>query len=132
VDLVVTMLGTNDVKMRFAVTPLEIGEGCRQLLRVIAASEAGPEGAAPRALLVCPPPVVETGWLADMFAGGAQKSRALPAFLAEVARQEGAAFFDAGSVIAVDHVDGVHFSAESHGTLGRAIAEAVREALPAS
>ena len=38
----------------------------------------------------------------------------------------GAAFLDAGKVIEVSPVDGIHFEPEAHVALGRAIAEAVR------
>jgi lysophospholipase L1-like esterase len=133
VDLVVVMLGTNDLKARFALTAFDIAEGCRRLLQTIRCSEAGPDrGAdrgAPKALLVCPPPIAETGWLAETFAGGARKSRGLAAHMERVARESGAAFLDAGGLIAPDPLDGIHFCAESHGTLGRAIADAVGRAL---
>jgi lysophospholipase L1-like esterase len=129
-DLVVVMLGTNDLKARFSLTPFDIAEGCRRLLTTIRRSEDGPQGRAPAALLVCPPPIVETGWLAETFRGGAAKSRALAAPMERVARETGAAFLDAGTMIAPDPIDGIHFSADGHGRLGRAVAGAVQTALP--
>ena len=129
VDLVVLMLGTNDLKARFSVTAADVGHACAGLLREIVRSGAGPGGAAPACLLVCPPPLTEVDWLGDIFTGGAEKSRALPHALAEAARAEGAAFFDAGTVIASDPRDGIHFSQDSHRRLGAALAPAVRAAL---
>lgn len=128
-DLVVLMLGTNDLKARFSVTAADVGHACARLLREIAVSGAGPAGGAPARLLVCPPPIAAVGWLGDIFAGGAETSRELPAALAEAARAEGAAFFDAGAVIATDPRDGIHFSQASHRRLGAALAPAVRGAL---
>ena len=55
------MLGTNDLKQRFQVPPVEIGESVRLLLRLIRHSYTGPGGGAPRMLLVAPPPVLEAG-----------------------------------------------------------------------
>ncbi|MEZ5716334.1 MAG: hypothetical protein R3D85_14955 [Paracoccaceae bacterium] len=84
-------------------------------------------GAVGRVLLVSPPPVEERGCLAAMFAGASERGEGLAAMMAEVARQRGTGFFDAGSVIGSDPLDGVHFSAESHVALGHAMAQAVRD-----
>jgi lysophospholipase L1-like esterase len=101
-DIVVIMLGTNDLEARLHFSVRDVAEGCGRLLRVVSASDAGPAGGAPAALLVCPPFIAETGWSAGMFAGGARTSRAFAGHMAQVAAASGAAFFDAGSVIASD------------------------------
>ena len=126
-DLVVVMLGTNDLKHAFGMSPDEIAWGAEKLLRCIAASEAGPEGSAPRMLLIAPPPVLEAGCLSEMFAGGAAKSLRLAPLYAEAAAKRGAAFLDAGPVIVSSPIDGVHFDAAEHGKLGQAVARAVTE-----
>jgi lysophospholipase L1-like esterase len=127
-DLVVICLGTNDLKARFSLTAFDIAEGCRRLVETVMASRAGPEARAPRVLLVPPPPIVETGVLAEAFAGGAAKSRAMGARMADVAARTGAAFFDAATVAEVDRGDGIHYSADTQAALGAALAGAVREA----
>ena len=76
-------------------------------------------------LLICPPPVLETGALAGDFWGARVKSQALPSLLAALAASRGCGFLDAGQVIEVSAVDGVHFEAEAHRRLGLAVAEAV-------
>lgn len=127
IDAIVVMLGTNDVKHRFHVPVVEIGEAIARMLRLIAVSACGPKERAPGVLLVAPPPVIETGCLAEIFEGGAEKSRRLAGVYAEVARRAGAEFLDAGAHIAVSPVDGVHYDASEHRTLGTVIAERVRE-----
>ena len=82
----------------------------------------GPDGTQPRMLLVAPPPVLEVGCLAEIFEGGAAKSLKLAPAYAAVAARHGAAFLDAGRVIASSPLDGVHFDAGEHGKLGRAVA----------
>ena len=129
IDLVVLMLGTNDLKWRFQVPPVEIGESVSALVRTIHHSAAGPGGAAPAVLLVAPPAVFETGCLAEIFAGAAAKSQALPAVYAGIARRHGIGFLDAATVIASSPRDGVHFEVADHLKLGRAIAAAVRDHL---
>ena len=126
-DLVVLMLGTNDLKARFAVPPVEIAESVGKLVLCIRQSFTGPAGAAPRVLLLCPPPVAEAGCLAEIFAGGAAKSARLRDYYAAIAARFDVAFLDAGSVIASSAQDGVHFDAAAHRTFGDAVARAVAE-----
>ena len=128
------MLGTNDAKTYFNRSPLEITVGASKLLGQIATS-AGGVGTlypAPRALLVAPPPLaeMENAWADLVFAGGRDKTRALATHYAAVAQFFGAAFFDAGSVVATGGVDGIHLTAENNAVLGRALADAVRAILP--
>ncbi|MFN0115189.1 MAG: SGNH/GDSL hydrolase family protein [Paracoccaceae bacterium] len=129
-DLVILKLGANDLKARFAVTPNDIARSAEKLAAFIRASEAGPDGRAPDVLMVAPPPILEAGCLAGMFAGGAAKSRALAAEYAAAAAHAGVAFFDAGAVIRVDPLDGVHYDAAAHATLGRALAAEVARLWP--
>ena len=126
VDDVVVMLGTNDLKHRFQVPPVEIGESVGLLLHLIRHSYAGPGASQPRILLVAPPPVLEAGCLAEIFAGGAAKSARLAATYAAVAARHGAGFLDAGALIASSPTDGVHFERDAHAALGRAVAAALR------
>ncbi len=126
IDLVVLMLGTNDTKARFQVPPVEIAVSIEKLVLAIRQSFCGPEAGAPAVLVVCPPPVLEAGCLAEIFEGGAARSARLAGFLEPIARRQGAAFLDAGKVIASSPLDGVHFDAAEHGKLGRAVAGAVR------
>ena len=126
VDLVVLMLGTNDLKQKFSLPPVEIGQSIALLLQTIRQSCAGPGAGEPRVLLVAPMPIEETGCLAEMFGGGAAKSRHLAGVYAGKAALHGADFLDAGAVIAVSPLDGVHFDAAAHAALGAAIAEKIK------
>jgi lysophospholipase L1-like esterase len=129
-DLVAIMLGTNDCKQRFNVPPVEIGESVSLLLHYVRHSYMGPGSGQPALLLIAPPPLLEAGCLGEIFAGGAAKSARLSETYAAVARRHGAGFLDAGKVIASSQVDGVHFDADEHGKLGRAVASAVRGLFP--
>ena len=61
--------------------------------------------------------------------GGRGPVRGLAPAYQAVAEAAGVGFFDAGSVVLTDGVDGVHFTAEAQRTLGEAMAEQVRSAL---
>ena len=127
IDVVVLMLGTNDLKHRFQVPVVEIGESVGLLVQAIRHSYCGPGMAQPAVLLVAPPPVLEAGCLAEIFEGGAVKSQRLAETYAGVAKHHGVAFLDAGEVIVSSPLDGVHFDADEHAKLGRAVAAALRK-----
>ncbi|HPE60930.1 MAG TPA: SGNH/GDSL hydrolase family protein [Thiolinea sp.] len=129
-ELVLIMLGTNDLKDRFNVTAFEIAKSVERLVQVIKASATGPGQQAPAVLLIAPPPLVDSpGGGNPGFSPrcqGMEKSRAFACCYAARATESGCYFFDAGSVIATSPVDGVHLSAESHRILGAALAAQVR------
>ena len=129
IDLVVLMLGTNDLKVRFSVSAYDIANSVGVLVDVIQKSAAGPNGGAPQVLLMAPPPVARLTESAEMFEGAAAKSKKLGEHYRRVAAERGCAFLDAGSVIVSSDVDGIHFDPPEHGKLGRAVAERVKELL---
>ncbi len=131
VDLVILALGCNDLKKRFSVSAFDIAEGAARLIFLARAYGEGPDGGAPKILLVAPPPLRKLTAYAEMFEGGVEKSRLLGERFREIARQKGVAFLDAGAVIRCSDLDGIHYEADQHALLGRAVAGAVRKALVA-
>ena len=119
-DVVIVMLGTNDCKARFALPALDIALGAGLLLE--AAARLAPEA---RRLLVAPVPLIETEFLGEMFAGGADKSRALAPRMRDEAARRGAGFTDLAGVATVDPTDGIHMTAEAHGAIGAHMAGAI-------
>jgi lysophospholipase L1-like esterase len=123
------MLGTNDLKARFAVPAGDIAGGVGVLLQIVKRAEAGRDGGVPRMLVVCPPPILvnfgERPDFADMFAGGREKSLRLPPLCRAVAQEYDAAFLNAGDIIACSPFDGIHLDADAHASLGAAVAEIV-------
>ena len=128
-DLVIIMLGTNDLKHRLNASPAEIAEGAGMLVDIVTGSGCGPDGRAPQTILVCPPPIAEVDPFDDEFEGGAEKSRQLAGHFAAIAEARSCGFLDAGSVIASSDVDGIHLEATEHERLGLAVAEQVRPLL---
>jgi lysophospholipase L1-like esterase len=128
-DLVIIMLGTNDVKPHLGRAAPRIALGAKRLLDCVRTLDGGVGTVYPnpKALLVCPPPLgTLSEFFADMFAGGHAKNTMMPAGYEAVARNAGVEFLDAGRHVATDGVDGVHFSAATQRKLGLAIAEKVR------
>jgi lysophospholipase L1-like esterase len=128
-DLVVIMLGSNDLKMRFSLSAYDIAAGVGALVDIVQKSGAGPEGAAPQALVIVPPPLGELSDFADMFTGGVEKSRQLAIHYQKVAEQFNCALLDAGSIVTSSDIDGVHLELAEHQKLGKAVAARVRALL---
>ncbi len=132
VDVVVLLLGTNDLKTRFAASAYEIAEGAGRLVDHVLASDAGPGDVAPDVVLVAPPPLASVeAWARrdpDAYEGfetawrdAATTSQAFARQYARVARLRGVRFLDAGAHVRTSDVDGVHWSAEGHAALARAV-----------
>jgi lysophospholipase L1-like esterase len=127
-DLVVLLLGTNDLKMRYSAPSCDIAAGVGVLMDIIMASSAGKAGAAPALLLLAPPPLaaVSTTAFGGMFEGGAEKSRELGKLYKEAARLRGCSFIDTGVLIRSSEIDGIHLEENDHQALGQAVAREVR------
>ncbi len=128
-DLVVILLGTNDTKTYLDRTPFEIGLGAGELINQVQKSPGWDwtDYPPPQVLLISPPPLGEKidPLAAEIFVGGLEKSQQLPAVYSAIADAAGEHFFDAGSVVSTDGVDGVHFTAATNQTLGQALAKEV-------
>ena len=124
-DMVIILLGTNDLKKRFSLSPFDIAEGAGTLVHLV---KQGTWGIVPKILLVCPPPLGKlTGGMAQMAEGGLEKSRNLPEQFARVSRELSVPWFNAGDVVVTSERDGVHWEASEHKKLGMALADVVRE-----
>ncbi len=128
-DVVAIMLGSNDLKARFALPPADIAAGVGELVKVVKQAEAGRDGAIPKILVICPPPMLadcgEAVHIERMFVGGYEKSLQLGALYAAVAAAHGVAFLDAGTIITASTADGLHFDPDAQAALGEAVAAAV-------
>ena len=129
VDLLVVMLGTNDVRACFASSAVVICRGMERLLR--RALAIGCWGAAgPRILLMPPAPLPEaaerTGSARDVMGPGcAEKSRALPALYRQLAEQLGCGYFDPAPYVTYNTVDYMHLTRAAHARLAEALVPVV-------
>lgn len=125
IDLLIIMLGTNDLKARFAVTPYDIGESMGALIEIAQKSQCGPKGEGPEILIMAPPPLGKLTEWAETFQGGVEKSNKLAAYYESTASSYGCQFFDTATVIQSSKLDGLHFDPEEHAKLGTAVADII-------
>jgi lysophospholipase L1-like esterase len=123
-DVVVIYLGTNDAGDRYSLPAETVAGAVGRLVKVVRASEAGPDGTAPGVLVVCPPPF---GRLdpEGSFANAGAKSRQLGRWFAEVCAELGCELIDLDGIAAYSDLDGVHLDAEGHAAVAAAVAERI-------
>lgn len=129
-DLVIIMLGTNDLKIRFGVEAQTIAFGFGRYLDKLKTTPM--MGGMPRVLLVSPILLDESYKQNVLFHGmfgedGVERSKALAPAYKAFAEANGIDFMDAALYASPVEVDGVHMGADSHERLGKAFAERVKQ-----
>ena len=130
IDILIIMLGTNDLQTRFGMSAGAIAHAMSRLLDFARQPTDDPEGRAPKVLLMSPPALGDFSEspLEPMFSGDASRaeSEKLKDEYKRIAADYGAAFFDTGSVVKVSKVDAVHLDPDMQQPLAEAIAGEVR------
>lgn len=129
VELVIILLGTNDLKKRFSLSAYDIANGAGVLVNMVQKSNAGPEGSSPKILLIAPPPIKEVGPFAEMFEGGEEKSCRFSKHFKNLSQQLGCGFLDGCQIIKSSDIDGIHLELSEHKKLATAVAKKVQEIL---
>ena len=128
-DLVILMLGANDMKPTICGTAFGALQGMERLVDLVRRHAWSFEREEqPGILIVAPPPLCDTAntAFAAMFAGGVEQSAMLATLYADLADETGCGFFDAGSVAQTTPLDGVHLDAENTRAVGRGLEPVVR------
>jgi lysophospholipase L1-like esterase len=126
-DLVIIMLGSNDLKARFSVTAFDIAQSAGVLVDVVQQSAFGPDDSPPQVLLIAPPPVGKLSEFAEMFTGAAEKAIRLGDYYRQIAEEKGCHFLNASEIVVASEADGLHLDASEHEKLGKAVASKVRD-----
>ncbi len=131
-DLVIVMLGTNDLKPRFSASAGSIALALRKYAWML--NTAPMAGERPK-LLLAAPPLIDPSYknvpeMVYAFGDDADaRSRELGRCIAEIAGVIGAGFIDATEYAHAATDDGCHMDADNHRLLGLAMASRVREIL---
>ena len=127
-DLVIILLGSNDMKPWIHGHPLPAKQGMARLIAIVRGHPYPLDAEPPQILIVSPPPLCATENLefAEMFGHRLEDSRHLAGQYAALADEVGCGFFDAGKVAETTPLDGVHLDAENTRKIGEALAPVVR------
>lgn len=127
-DLVILMLGANDMKPAICGSAVAAKSGMARLVSLVRNHDYGFGYDAPQVLIVAPPRCIDTdnADFAVMFAGAPAESAKIAALYAALAGETGCGYFDAGKVAQATPLDGVHLGADDTTAIGRALVPAVR------
>ncbi|MBB2970673.1 SGNH/GDSL hydrolase family protein [Mesorhizobium sp. RMAD-H1] len=127
-DLVIVMLGSNDMKPAIAGTAHAARAGMQRLVGLIRRHDYSFDYEAPDILIVSPPPLCETAdpVFSATYQGGIEQSSMLAPLYRDLADDLGCGFYNAGSVARTSPIDGVHLTADNTRAIGRGLEPIVR------
>ncbi len=133
-DLVILMLGTNDLKYYFHASAEEIAENAEKLVEVIQSFTEEKQGFQPKIILISPPeigPDMEDSPFGEVFKGDAiTRSKEFSGYYRRAAARRGCIFFDATQHIQPSREDSLHLTPKAHADLAKGLAEVIRTLFP--
>ena len=131
VDIVILMLGSNDLKTAFHLTAKEIADGAAELVDVIRTFTEERQGYIPKIILISPPeigPGIASSPFGDEFAESTvEESRKFPRYFREVAEKYKCIFLNAAEYISPSDVDSLHLTEDGHRVLAEKLFELIQE-----
>lgn len=131
-DLIIVMLGTNDLKKRFQVTAWDIGKAMERVIDEIQHFPFEPVYPRPEILIVSPV-LIREGISGSIYGCFTEEAAALSHCFAEeyekVSRLKGCHFLDAALVAEASEEDRLHMTAENHEKLAAALEVKIRSIL---
>lgn len=120
-EVIILLLGTNDLKAKFDLSAREIALAAAQLIEQVQAFTHDPviEKTSITLLLVSPPVIREVGAYKQIYKAGSSKSKSLAFEYAKQAERLECHFFDANEVIISSELDGIHWGEDEHEKLAK-------------
>jgi lysophospholipase L1-like esterase len=127
-DLVIIMLGTNDIKYANRCRAFDASMGMARLVEIVQRFSWIRTAQPPQVLIMSPPALCTTSdeWFNDLWGHAIEESKLFARHYERVAREMNVHFFDAGSVAKTDPTDGGHLDAANTRALGEALVPVVK------
>ncbi|MFA6467000.1 MAG: GDSL-type esterase/lipase family protein [Patescibacteria group bacterium] len=125
IDIIIVMLGTNDLKNTYGLSVADIANHLKQTIEFIKKELEGDDS---QILVICPPPVVNPSSkeLDKRLVDAPKNSLLLPPLYEKVAKDLGCLYLDAGKFINLENTDGYHMASEHHKILGEKVASVIK------
>lgn len=128
-DMIVIMLGTNDLKEFTGADEEQIAESVEMLMQKMKEIMKAKQGKDPMFLIVCPPEI-GSGIRASNFYGDYKetaiaKSRKLPSAFRRMTVKNGCMFFDSSEWVKASEVDSIHLNTADHALISEKVAEII-------
>ena len=131
VDIVILMLGSNDLKATFHLTAAQIADGAAALVEVIRSFTEEKQGFIPKIILVSPPElgkdIKSSPFYGAFYEDAVEESKKFPEHYRTVAKKYGCVFFNAAEHIYPSAADSLHLTAEGHKVLAEKLYQVVKE-----
>ena len=129
VDLLIIMLGTNDVKERMHTNAFAVGQGMRRLVNKAKTTDCW-GGKSPNILIIAPPVIdariVRSGVSQEMGEGSVEKSKRVPHHFRIVAKETGCHFLNANEIGNLfNEVDFMHLTKSGHSQLATTLSQMI-------
>ena len=130
-DLVIIMLGTNDIKYANRCRAFDASMGIERLVMLVKNHAYNADYKPPQVLVMAPPHLVKTDdeWFNDLWGHAIGESKLFAKHYKRVADEQGIHFFDAASVAKADKTDGGHLDAKNTRAIGEALVPVVKNIL---
>ncbi len=131
IDIIVLMLGTNDLKTVYNRSPQEIANAIKDLIDIVKQFGSYMDGEAPKIIIASPihvdinAPEFRNFYSNNYDDSAGKKSEELAYFISNVAASQGCEFLDAARV-AKPGIDGIHLSSVSHSPLADTIYDKIQ------
>ena len=130
VDIVVMMLGTNDLKSVFGLSAQQIAEGAGVLVNTIQTFTLEKYGYQPKIVLISPPEIgpgiCSSPFYGSFMEDAIDRSRQFPRYYREVAKRYGCVYLNAAEWIEPSKVDSLHLDPEAHRILAERLSEVIK------
>jgi lysophospholipase L1-like esterase len=124
-DIVILMLGTNDLKQRFSATPTDIAQSAERLVKLVLKSENGHRDMPPQVILAAPTCILSQTFLGEVFGNKHEASLRLGELYQNVAVRTKVAFINIADVAWPSELDGLHLDRKGHEKVALAMYEMV-------
>ncbi len=134
-DLVILMLGGNDLKSFYYRSAQDITNGLAELVQMIQSTQYGQALKSPPKILLIGYPELSSEhygeWMNDknLFNDGIIRSKQFHTYFSKVAAEYGCHYFNAAPHVKLSEIDGLHLDEEGHRVLAELLANEVKKIL---
>lgn len=123
-DLLIIMLGTNDIKVRYHLNASQISDHLEQM--ILKAKDIL-KNYKTKIMIICPPAVVvpDNGFLSENMISGLETFKKLPELYKKVAEKNNCLYINAGDYISLNETDGYHLNENKYKILAEVIAKEI-------
>ena len=129
VDILILMLGTNDLKRHFHVGAFEAAKGVEKLIEKSRMPDSH-DFPHPSLVVIAPPNILSpTGFMAESFDGAVEKSQHFHQHYQDIAVHNHCIFLNAAGVLQPSEADGVHLDTKANEQLAQAVYMLIKDTI---